>query len=141
MKESDLLSYALTLLRRLDVLAWRVPNGPVLHSINGGQRVFKKSPIKGFPDIAGVMPTGKFFAIELKTDKGRLSPEQLEWITKLNMTGAMAIVLRSKEQIDEFAHAISKMKPHANSAGLPLEVTRDKDYQKIESPRKCEGPQ
>lgn len=70
----------------------------------------KCSPIKGFPDIAGVLPSGKFFAIELKTDKGRLSPEQVEWITKLNLTGGIAIVLRSKEEIREFIASASKMK-------------------------------
>jgi hypothetical protein len=109
MKESDLLSYALTTLKRHDVVAWRVPNGPVMHSVNGNM-IRKKSPIKGFPDIAGVMPNGRFFAIELKTDKGRLSPEQIDWITKLNMSGAMAIVLRSKEEIAEFVEGVSKMK-------------------------------
>jgi hypothetical protein len=110
MKEADLLSYALTSLKRSGLVAWRCPNGPVMHSINGGQKVFKKSPIKGFPDIAGVMPNGKFFAIELKTPKGRLSPEQVEWITRLNMTGAMAIVLRTREEIDEFIAAACQMK-------------------------------
>lgn len=113
MKESELLSFALQRLRQSGLVAWRVPNGPVMHSTNGGQKVFKKSPIKGFPDIAGVLPNGKFFAIELKTEKGRLSPEQLEWITRLNMSGAMAIVLRSREEIDSFIQAAAQIKPHA----------------------------
>lgn len=112
MKESDLLSYALTCLKQSGLVYWRVPNGPVMHSI-GGKMIRKCSPIKGFPDIAGVFPSGKFFAIELKTDKGRLSAEQTEWITKLNMSGAMAIVLRSKEEISEFIAAASKIKPQA----------------------------
>lgn len=112
MKESDLLSYALTCLKQSGLVYWRVPNGPVMHSI-GGKMIRKCSPIKGFPDIAGVFPSGKFFAIELKTDKGRLSTEQTEWITKLNMSGAMAIVLRSKEEISEFIAAASKIKPQA----------------------------
>ena len=70
----------------------------------------KCSPIKGFPDIAGVLPSGKFFAIELKTDKGRLSIEQVDWITKLNFSGAIAVVLRSKDEIMEFVTSASKMK-------------------------------
>lgn len=109
MKESELLSFALTCLKQSGLVYWRVPNGPVMHSING-KMIRKCSPIKGFPDIAGVLPSGKFFAIELKTDKGRLSPEQLEWITKLNHSGAIAIVLRSKEEIRDFISAASKMK-------------------------------
>lgn len=109
MKESELLSFALTCLKQSGMVYWRVPNGPVMHSING-KMIRKCSPIKGFPDIAGVLPSGKFFAIELKTDKGRLSPEQLEWITKLNHSGAIAVVLRSKEEIRDFISAASKMK-------------------------------
>lgn len=109
MKESELLSYALTCLKRSGLVAWRVPNGPVIQS-RCGQVYYKPSPIKGFPDIAGVMPNGKFFAIELKTEKGRLSVEQREWITKLNMSGAMAIVLRSRDEIDEFIEAASRMR-------------------------------
>lgn len=108
MKESDLLSYALSCLKQSGLVYWRVPNQGTSHA-----GVRKKSPIKGFPDIAGVFPSGKFFAIELKTDKGRLSAEQTEWITKLNMSGAMAIVLRSKEEISEFIAAASKIKPQA----------------------------
>jgi hypothetical protein len=109
MKESELLSFALTCLKQSGLVYWRVPNGPVMHSING-KMIRKCSPIKGFPDIAGVLPSGKFFAIELKTDKGRLSPEQVEWITKLNHTGGIAIVLRSKDEIREFVASASKMK-------------------------------
>jgi hypothetical protein len=110
MKESELLSYALICLKQSGLVSWRVPNGPVTHSVNGNT-VRKKSPIKGFPDLAGVLPNGKFFAIELKTDKGRLSPEQLDWITKLNMSGAMAVVLRSKEEIRDFITAAAQIKP------------------------------
>lgn len=112
MKESELLSYALTCLKQSGLVYWRVPNGPVMHSING-KMIRKCSPVKGFPDLAGVFPNGKFFAIELKTDKGRLSPEQAEWITKLNLSGAMAIVLRSKDEIREFIEAALKIKGHA----------------------------
>jgi len=109
MKEAELLSFALTCLKQSGLVYWRVPNGPVMHSI-GNKQIRKKSPIKGFPDIAGIFPNGKFFAIELKTDKGRLSPEQHEWITKLNMSGAMAIVLRTKDEIREFIVAASQIK-------------------------------
>lgn len=109
MKESELLSFALTCLKQSGLVYWRVPNGPVMHSL-GGKVIRKCSPIKGFPDLAGVFPNGRFFAIELKTDKGRLSPEQLDWITRLNMSGAMAVVLRSKDEIREFIKAAREIK-------------------------------
>ncbi len=114
MKESELLTYALTCLKQSGLVYWRVSNGPVLHQL-GGKMIMKKSSIKGFPDIAGIFPNGKLFAIELKTDKGKLSPEQVEWITKLNMSGAMAVVLRTKDEIAEFVAAASKIKGHASA--------------------------
>lgn len=108
-KESELLSYAITRLKQSGLVYWRVPNGPVMHSING-RMIRKCSPIKGFPDLAGLFPSGKFFAIELKTEVGRLSPEQVDWIKKLNMSGAMAVVLRSKAEIDSFIEAALKIR-------------------------------
>jgi hypothetical protein len=105
MKESELLSFATTCLKQSGLVWWRVPNQGVKHG-----SFKKKSPITGFPDLAGLFPSGKFFAIELKTEKGKLSPEQIEWITKLNHSGAMAIVLRTKEEIKEFVLAAMKMK-------------------------------
>jgi hypothetical protein len=109
MKESELLSYAITCLKKSGLVYWRVSNGPVLHQL-GGKMIMKKSNIKGFPDLAGVFPSGKFWAIELKAAKGRLSPEQTDWITRLNMSGAMAVVLRSKEEISEFIAAAVHVK-------------------------------
>jgi len=105
MKESELLSYAHTCLKQSGLVFWRVPNGPVFHSI-GGRVIRKCSPVKGFPDLAGVFPSGKFWAIELKTDKGRLSPEQKDWIKYLEEVGYCAKVCKgaddAKEQITAF---------------------------------------
>lgn len=103
MKESDLLSYALTCLKQSGLVYWRVVNQATRHA-----GVMKKSPIKGFPDIAGLMPNGKFWAAEIKTDVGKLSKEQIEWITKINMSNGFAVVLRSKEEIKTFIEALLK---------------------------------
>ena len=116
-KESDLLSYALAALKRSGLLYWRVANGAVLHNI-GGKMIMKKSPIKGFPDLAGVFGDGRLWAIELKTSTGKLSPEQVEWITKLNHSGAMAVVLRSREEINTFIEA-AKKHPAINCREFP----------------------
>ncbi len=109
MKESELLTYATAQLKKSGLVYWRVSNGPVLHQL-GGKMVMKKSNIKGFPDMAGVFPNGRLWCIELKTPTGRLSPEQTDWITRLNMSGAMAVVLRSKEEIAEFIAAAVHVK-------------------------------
>lgn len=110
MKESELQVYALQALIYARLVHWRVTNSATPHHVSG-KLIFKKSAIKGFPDIAGIFPDGKFFAIELKTQTGRLTKEQKEWITKINMTGGMAVVLRSKHEVDEFIKAATARKP------------------------------
>ena len=77
----------------------------------------KKSSIKGFPVLAGVFGDGRFWAAEIKTETGKLSPEQIDWLTKLNHSGAMAVVLRSKEEIDTFIEAAKKT-PRNNLQGI-----------------------
>jgi VRR-NUC domain len=105
MKESELLSFSLKYLKSKGIVHWRVANGPVMHTI--GKRVFfKPSPIKGMPDIAGIMSCGRFFALELKSAKGRLSPEQVTWINKINDTNGVALVIRTSNELIEFCHAI-----------------------------------
>lgn len=110
MTEAELQVYTLQSLIKARLVHWRVTNSAVPHNV-GGQLIFKKSAIKGFPDIAGIFPDGKFFAIELKTTTGRITKEQKEWITKINMTGGIAVVLRTCDEIDEFIKAAVARKP------------------------------
>lgn len=48
---------------------------------------------KGFPDLVIVGSHGHLFR-ELKTDEGRVSPEQSEWIARLAKAGADVAVWR-----------------------------------------------
>ena len=48
----------------------------------------------GFPDIVLAHDTKGLMFVELKADKGRLSPEQLSWMQTLNATGAECYVWR-----------------------------------------------
>ena len=100
-KEADLLRYATNRLEDSGLLWWRMPVGGVAQMV-GPKMIFKKSPIKGFPDLCGLSSSGVFFAIELKSSTGKLSPEQMEWQEKLNDNEAIAVVLRSYQEIDDF---------------------------------------
>jgi hypothetical protein len=61
---------------------------------------------KGFPDLMIYEPRGKWhgLAIEFKTAKGRLSPEQIEWGESLTERGYFWYVCRS---IDDAEAVIS----------------------------------
>lgn len=79
-----------------------MPVGPVLHA--GGKR-WASNPLKGFPDIMGVFTRrelGRAWAIELKSAKGRLRPEQKAWIARLEKAGVAVAVVRDLESLTKF---------------------------------------
>ena len=63
---------------------------------------------KGFPDLFIYEPRGSYhgLAIELKTQKGRLSESQAIWITRLATRGYMARICKgfdeAKNSIDQY---------------------------------------
>jgi hypothetical protein len=76
----------------------RFKNIPFTHVANEttsklqGSRNKKAGVSKGFPDYVLVLP-GKILFLELKRKRGgRISPEQKQWLERLNECGARAIV-------------------------------------------------
>ena len=54
----------------------------------------------GWPDFICILPGGRFCGIELKTDKGRLSPAQEAFQAACDEAGGLYIVCRSVDQVD-----------------------------------------
>jgi|GEM_PF-2115063 len=106
--EADIQASILQYLSLRKIFAWRMPVGPVVHrkNIKGTLKEFwKASPLKGFPDIAGVFRrknNGKFFVIEVKRRDGRLTPAQVDWIKNLEEAGAACLVARSVRDVEKF---------------------------------------
>jgi len=101
-KERDIMRVILEWLKIRQIEHWRVPVGPVIHQFRG-QMHWKGSPLKGFPDICGVLQRthkGVMFAIEVKAAKGRLRQEQGEWLTRLQRAGCAVIVARSVADVE-----------------------------------------
>lgn len=96
--EGEIQRAILDYLDALGVLHWRVCIGPVL---GGGGRFRRKNPIRGHPDIAGVLrPSGRYFAIEVKRPtRARWSPEQREWRDRLTAAGVLYLVASSVEDV------------------------------------------
>lgn len=60
----------------------------------------------GSPDIVGILgPTGRWFCLETKTPKGRLSEKQKEWHRMARSMGAFVAVARS---VDEARAALER---------------------------------
>lgn len=93
-------------LAMLGIFAWRqntLPT-PIVRTVGGRREVkgFRPSPVRGVPDILGVLPhTGRLLAIEVKAKYGKPSDEQRAFLAKLNANGALAIVARSWDDVAE----------------------------------------
>lgn len=63
-------------------------------SIVNGARLKRSGLRKGFPDLTIPVPKGTYHGlyIEMKSAKGRATPEQKEWITLLRNNGYVAEV-------------------------------------------------
>ena len=96
--ERELLSKAKYWLTAKGYCFERIPIGPVLH--NGGKG-HSRNPLKGFPDLAGFLQKrkGVLWTCELKTAKGSLSPEQIDWAKRLKAQGVGFILARSLEDL------------------------------------------
>lgn len=53
---------------------------------------------KGSSDLIGIAPSGRFLAVEVKTEKGRATAEQLQFITNVRSAGGVAFVARSAKE-------------------------------------------
>jgi len=100
MKEIDIQREILEYLTVKEYFHWRMPVGGVPQQ-NRGKMIFKKSPIKGFPDIMGVLSSspGKLFGIEVKTPIGKMSKDQKIVRDKFLEAGCVFIVARSLEDV------------------------------------------
>lgn len=67
---------------------------------------FIRFAFPGCPDFIGMLRGGRFFCVECKAPKGRLSPEQSRFIGLVNRFGGLAVVARSvgdvKLSLDDF---------------------------------------
>lgn len=77
-------------------VVWRQNNTGIYDATKG---VYRKNPNakKGIADIIGFDRIGQFVAIEVKIGGDRLSNEQADFLTAVNMAGGMAMVARSWE--------------------------------------------
>jgi hypothetical protein len=56
----------------------------------------------GSADLVGLGPDGRFFSVEVKTEKGKTTPEQDAWLAMIVRLGGTGIVLRSAEEAAKF---------------------------------------
>jgi hypothetical protein len=114
------------------ILAWlfHCPNGGARNPVVAGQMV-ALGVRKGVPDLLLPIPapvdnSAPGLAIECKSDDGRLSSEQVGWLTVLSRAGWQTHIVRSLDEgkavITAYAqgrvHAVTQWKACANDEGI-----------------------
>lgn len=80
------------------LLWWHTANGEA-RSAATGARLKRMGVQRGMPDLF-VFHDGELIAIEIKADKGRLSPEQADVADRLVALGAHYILARSLDDVE-----------------------------------------
>jgi hypothetical protein len=72
--------------------------GVPLHGV-GQEGKFRPSPNKGVADILVCTKYGSFAAIEVKSETGKLTIEQADFMKQIMLRGGLAVVARSVEDV------------------------------------------
>ncbi len=87
----------------LAALAWRRRDVEVWRNNTGGMHKHAQYiPFglgEGGADLIGVLRTGRFWAVELKTDKGRLSDAQKAWHARVRVMSGYVATARTVEEV------------------------------------------
>lgn len=79
------------------IFAWRNNTG----AVKVGRR-FIKFGYKGSSDVIGILPNGKFLAVECKREKGGvLSKEQKDFLQTISENGGLAVVVHSLNDLQK----------------------------------------
>lgn len=96
--ESEVLKECLSVLKEMNIFCWRQNTG-AFQTKNGG---FFRSSMAGVSDILGILPDGRFLAVECKREKGGiLSSKQIEFLGKVDQNKGVAIVASDAEKLRE----------------------------------------
>jgi hypothetical protein len=92
MTEKEIQKSILEFLKKKGIKAWPDKQGHFQHSTN------TKASI-GVPDIIGYLSDGTFLGIEVKTEKGKIRPEQVTFHDDALANGCMVFVARSLDDV------------------------------------------
>jgi Arm DNA-binding domain len=97
-KESDIQAAICEYLSLKGYLFSRTNNAPIYDKTRGVHRAHPKYARRGWPDIC-LINKGRFYGIEVKTDSGKLSKEQMQLGYDIAKNGGYYLVARSIEDL------------------------------------------
>jgi len=96
-KESDLKRQILNYLAYCGIFAWNNRNVGVW---NAKYQKYIPSQIRGVSDIIGILPDGRFLAIEVKREGNKLTEWQKWFLNEINMRKGVGIVAYSVDDVE-----------------------------------------
>lgn len=96
--ESALVRACLELLAARGVYAFRVNQQGV--PIAGKPGKYRPGPTRGVSDILGVLPGGRFLAVECKRKGGKVTSDQIGFLNYVKEFGGLAVVAYSVDDLD-----------------------------------------
>jgi hypothetical protein len=79
--------------------AYRQNTGAAEYQDKAGKKRFVRYGKPGASDIVGLLPGGRFIAVECKAPGGRLSELQAGYLRDIERMGGLAVVARSVEDL------------------------------------------
>jgi hypothetical protein len=96
MHEAAVLRSCLDYLRLRGVVCWRQNSGG-LPTPGGG--FMRSTDINGVADIIGLLPSGRFLAVECKSDRGRQSEAQRDFQAMVEGSGGLYLIARDIQDL------------------------------------------
>lgn len=101
MSEQDLVNQLLTYLRLKKCKVWRQNQGGMY---DAKRRFVRFCSQPGISDIVGVLPNGRFIAVEAKVSGKKPQPHQKAFLDSINAIGGFAVCIHS---LDEMQSALA----------------------------------
>ena len=97
--ENAVLQSCLALLRLHGIFAWRNNNHATYDRTKGVYR--RHVGLRGVSDVLGVLPGGRFLALEVKRPGGKASAEQKLFLDAVRAGGGLALLVSDVKQLEE----------------------------------------
>jgi hypothetical protein len=105
-RETDLVRTCLQLLRLRGILAWRVNSGAALGEHRGKRRFVRFNTARGCSDILGILPGGRFLAVEAKLPGRQPTADQAAFLGAVEAAGGLAIVVHELGELQKALEAL-----------------------------------
>jgi hypothetical protein len=100
--EAEVQKSCLAILAARGVLAWR-SNSRVFRvpGVGGRERLMRAGLGKASADLIGILPDGRFVAVECKREGEKPTAEQVAWLTRVNLQGGLAFWVDHSWRIEQ----------------------------------------